>query len=53
MSGLALKFSEDINIEVLRERFATEHAIGVVGYLECDAKIENEQKIAVLVGKAS
>ena len=53
MSGLALKFSEDINIEILRERFATEHAIGVVGYLECDAKIENEQKIAVLVGKAS
>jgi len=53
LSGLALKFSEDINIEVLRERFATEHAIGVVGYLECDAKIENEQKIAVLVGKAS
>ena len=53
MSGLALKFSEDINIEILRERFATEHAIGVVGYLECDAKIENEQKIAVLVGKAA
>lgn len=52
MSGLALKFSEDINIEVLRERFATEHAIGVVGYLECDAKIESEQKIAALVGKA-
>lgn len=47
-SGLALKISENIDIEVLRERFATEHAIGVVGYLECDAKIENEQKIAVL-----
>lgn len=47
-SGLALKISEDIDIEVLRERFATEHAIGVVGYIECDAKIENEQKIAVL-----
>ncbi len=47
-SGLALKISENIDIEVLREKFATEHAIGVVGYLECDAKIENEQKIAVL-----
>ena len=53
MSGLALKMSEDINIEVLRERFATEHAIGVVGYVECDAKIENEQKIAVLKMAAS
>ena len=52
-SGLALKFSEELNIEVLREKYATEHAIGVVGYVECDAKIENQQKIAVLVGKAS
>lgn len=52
LSGVALKISEDINIEVLRERFATEHAIGVVGYLECDSKIENEQKIAVMVGKS-
>ena len=48
MSGLAVKVSEDMNIEVLRERFATEHAIGVVGWMELDAKIENEQKIAVL-----
>ena len=52
-SGLALKFSEELDIEVLREKFATEHAIGVVGYIECDAKIENEQKIAVLVNAAS
>jgi len=48
-SGLALKVSEELNIKVLREKFATEHAIGVVGYLECDAKIENAQKIAAMV----
>lgn len=48
MSGLAVKVSENMNIEVLREKFATQHAIGVVGWLEMDAKIENEQKIAVL-----
>lgn len=53
LSGLALKLSEDVNIEVLREAFATEHAIGVVGYVEMDAKIEDQQKIAVAVGKAS
>lgn len=53
MSGLAVKVSEDMNIEVLRERFATEHAIGVVGWMEMDAKIENEQKIAILKMKAS
>lgn len=51
-SGLALKVSEELNIEVLRERFATEHAIGVVGYMECDAKIEDAQKIAAMVGKS-
>lgn len=48
MSGLAVKVSEEMNIEILREKFATEHAIGVVGWLEMDAKIENEQKIALL-----
>jgi HK97 family phage major capsid protein len=48
MSGLAVKVSEDMNIEVLREKFAEQHAIGVIGWIEMDAKIENEQKIAVL-----
>jgi len=51
-SGLALKISEDINIEILREKYATEHAIGVVGYMECDAKVENAQKLAALVMSA-
>lgn len=49
MSGLAVKLSEDINIEVLREKYATQHAIGVVGWVELDSKIENEQKISALV----
>lgn len=49
MSGLATKFSEEMSIEVLREKYATQHAVGVVGWLELDAKIENEQKIARLV----
>lgn len=49
MSGLAVKVSEDISIQVLREKFATQHAVGVVGWMELDAKIENEQKIAKLV----
>lgn len=52
MSGLAIKLSEDINIEVLRELFATQHAVGVVGWIEIDSKVENAQKIAKLVMKA-
>lgn len=49
MSGLATKFSEDMNIQVLREKYATQHAIGVVGWLEFDSKVEDAQKIARLV----
>jgi len=48
MSGLAVKLSEDVSIEVLREKFATQHAIGVVGWMEIDSKVENAQKIAKL-----
>lgn len=53
MRGLATKFSEDMNIEVLREKYATQHAVGVVGWLEFDSKVEDAQKIAKLVMKAS
>jgi len=49
MSGLAVKLSEDVSIEVLREKFATQHAVGVVGWIEIDSKVENAQKIAKLV----
>jgi HK97 family phage major capsid protein len=52
MSGLAVKLSEDVSIEVLREKFATQHALGVVGWIEIDSKVENAQKIAKLVMKA-
>lgn len=53
MSGLALKISENPTIEILREKFATQHAVGVVGWLEIDSKVEDEQKIAALKMKAN
>lgn len=46
MRGLATKFNEDINIEVLRERYADEHCYGVIGWFEFDAKVIDEQQIA-------
>lgn len=52
-SGLAVKMTENFNVEVLREQFATQHAVGVIAWLELDAKIENDQKLAVLKLKAS
>lgn len=53
MSGLAVKISEEMNIQVLREKYATQHAIGVVGYIAADAKVEHSQKISKLKMKAS
>ena len=52
-SGLAVKETEEMEIQVLVEKFATQHAIGVCGYSELDAKVENTQKIAVAVTGAS
>lgn len=47
-SGLSVNFRENISIEILREKYATQHAIGVVSWFEFDSKITDEQKIAVL-----
>ena len=51
-SGLAVKESEKSEIQVLKEKFATQHAIGVVAWGELDAKVEDTQKIAVAVAGA-
>lgn len=52
MSGLASKVVEELDITVLMEKYAEEHAIGVVAFAEVDAKIENKQKISALKMKA-
>ena len=52
-SGLAVKLTEDMTIDVLREKFATQHAVGLVGWLEMDSKVENAQKIAKLTLKGA
>lgn len=46
-SGVALKQRQDaLELNVLREKFATQHAIGINAWVELDAKVEHEQKIA-------
>ena len=47
-SGLSVNFRENISVEVLREQFATKHAIGVISWFEFDAKVTDHQKLAVL-----
>lgn len=53
MRGLATKFSEDINIQVLREKYADQHAIGAIGWLEFDSKVQDQQMITALVMKSA
>lgn len=53
MKGLATKFNEAINIQVLREKYADMHAVGVIGWFEFDSKVENAQMIAKLVCKSA
>lgn len=53
MSGLATKFSEDEDIQVLREKYATMHATGVVAWIEFDAKVADTQAIAKMTMKNS
>lgn len=47
-SGLYMKFAQNLEIQILREKYATQHAIGIVGFTEFDAKIIETQKIAAL-----
>lgn len=53
LSGMYVKFSQDIEVEVLRELYAPQHAIGVYGSVECDSEIIETGKIAVLKGAES
>ncbi len=52
-SGLAVNMRENISIEILREKYATQHAIGVNAWFEFDSKVTDNQKLAVLAMKAS
>lgn len=52
-SGLSVNFRENISIQVLREKYATQHAIGVVSWFEFDSRVTDNQKLAVLVQKSA
>lgn len=48
-TGLAVKLSEEANMQVLNERYAEEHMLGILAFLEMDAKVADTQKISKLV----
>lgn len=47
-SGLYVKLANNVEVSVLKEKYAEQYAYGVVGFVELDAKIIESQKIAAI-----
>ncbi|MDU2123425.1 MAG: phage major capsid protein [Clostridium celatum] len=47
-SGLYVKLANDVEVSVLKERYAEQYAYGVVGFVELDAKVVEIQKIVAM-----
>lgn len=52
-AGLAVNFRENVSIQVLLEKYATMHAVGIVSWFEFDSDVIDNQKLAALVMSAS
>lgn len=48
MSGLFSNLRPGIEMQMLNEKYADEHAVGVVAWYEVDTKVIEQQKVAVL-----
>lgn len=48
MTGLTGKLSQNFELQILNEHYATQHALGLCGWLEIDSKVTDQQKISVL-----
>lgn len=53
LSGYGCNMRENIEIQVLNEKYATQHAVGVVGWFEFDGKVLDSQKLATLTMSTS
>lgn len=53
LSGLGVNMREGISIQVLLEKYATMHAVGVVSWFEFDSAVIDHQKLATLVMSTS
>ena len=52
-AALACNMRENVSIEVLSERYATQHALGVVAWFEFDSQIMDNKGLSVLVMSAT
>lgn len=48
LSGMYCKFSQQVQMQILNELYATQHAVGAVAYVEFDSRVVEDQKLAVM-----
>ncbi|UWG96788.1 phage major capsid protein [Dehalobacter sp. DCM] len=48
-SGLAVNMRQNIEMQILNEKYATMHAVGIVSWFEFDSDVIDNQKLATLV----
>lgn len=48
LSGMYVKHAQQIETQILNELYATSHGMGIVGYVEMDSRVIEDQKLAVL-----
>ncbi|MBE6878684.1 MAG: phage major capsid protein [Ruminococcaceae bacterium] len=48
LSGYAIKGAKAVEVQVLREKFATKNMLGILGFAEYDGEVADKQKIAAL-----
>ena len=48
-AGLSVNMRENIEVQILVEKYATMHAVGVVSWFEFDSKVTDSQQLATLV----
>ncbi len=53
MTGLSVNMRENVEIQVLLEKYATQHAVGIVAWFEFDSKVTDNQKLVTVSMKAT
>jgi HK97 family phage major capsid protein len=48
MDGLYVKVANNVEIQVLNELYSTQYATGIVGYMEFDSRVIEDQKISIM-----
>ncbi len=53
LEGLSVNMRENIQIQILLEKYATQHAVGFVAWFEFDSKVTDHQRLIALQMKAA